>query len=67
MEYIFELTNTGTEMLLYVKVYDDVWSVWVWSCIDGVSFVSYNIFQHRLQAVTKLSSYCEYYKYVEVY
>ena len=44
MEYISELTQSGTEMLLYVEVCDDVWSVHVFSYVYCDSFVSYNIF-----------------------
>ena len=38
MEYIFELTQTGVEILSYVEVYHDVWIVHMCSCVDCDSF-----------------------------
>ena len=50
----FELTQTGAEMLSYVEVYDDMWSVRVCSCVDCNIFLSYNIVWRSWQARKKL-------------
>ena len=48
MEFIFEYTHTGGDMLFYVEVYNDVWSVHVYSCVDCDSLVLYNNFWKSL-------------------
>ena len=55
MGSIFESTQSGMEIVLYVEVYNDLWSVFMCIFVYYDSFVSYNIFWHIWKDIPKMS------------